>query len=323
MRKTIANISRLLLALTFLFSGFVKANDPFGMSYKIDDYFVGFGLHSDSQLSLLLAVALATLEFALGVCLLSAIGRKVTSRITFLFMTVMTLLTVYIFIANPVEDCGCFGDAIVLTNGQTLLKNIVLIVLAFLFLLWHDRIPRLLTLRMRRLICALSVVAPLALSLYTMVNLPVIDFRPFKVGTDMTERVRLPEVTDAEILVARYNALGLCVQDMLTEDDVTDAIFDSEGIVRLVVAPDIDELSPADASAVSELCSSATRNGERLFFVTASDMGSVCEWLQDSEPPFTVCSADDRTLKTIIRANPGLVTLKDGVIVSKERLRGS
>lgn len=323
MKKIIANISRFLLALTFLFSGFVKANDPFGMSYKIDDYFVGFGLQSDSQLSLLIAVLLAVLEFSLGACLLSAVGRKVTSRITFALMTVMTLLTVYIFIADPVEDCGCFGDAVVLTNGQTLLKNVVLIVLSFALLIWNGTVRRLFSLRTRRCILAISIVAPLAFSLYTMNNLPVVDFRPFKVGTDMNERVQLPEVEDAEILVARYNALGLCIQDIQTEDDVTDLIFDAPGVTRLVIAPDVSRLDSDYAATVAELSESTQKTDGQFFFVTSSDMKSVLQWTGTTALPFPVFSADDRTLKTIIRANPGLVTLKDGVIIGKAPLRRS
>lgn len=320
MKKVIANISRFLLALTFLFSGFVKANDPFGTSYKIDDYLVGFGLQSNENLSLLLAVLLSAFEFSLGLCLLLAIGRKLVSRLTFAFMAVMTLLTVYIYITDPVTDCGCFGDAIVLTNGQTLLKNIVLIIFAFVILLWHKEIPRLLSRRMRRFMLAMSVFAPLAFAWYCMVNLPVIDFRPFKIGTDMNERVQLPEVTDMEILVARYNALGLCVQDIQTEDDVTDMLFTSSGIVQLVVSPNINKVDKSCGKVIENLYKDTSVNGQ-FFFVTASSMEEISNWQVATGTTFPVYTSDDRTLKTIIRANPGLVTIKDGVIIDKSPIK--
>jgi len=139
----------------------------------------------------------------------------------------------------------------------------------------------------------------------------------------MNERVQLPEVEDAEILVARYNALGLCIQDIQTEDDVTDLIFDAPGVTRLVIAPDVSQLDSDYAATVAELSESTQKTDGQFFFVTSSDMKSVLQWTGTTDLPFPVFSADDRTLKTIIRANPGLVTLKDGVIIGKEPLRRS
>ncbi|MBO7645840.1 MAG: DoxX family membrane protein, partial [Prevotella sp.] len=116
---------RLLLALTFIFSGFVKAVDPMGTQYKLEDYATAVGLAGVFPEWVLLgcSIALAATEFVLGVLLLFAISRRVVTKVVLAFMTVMTLLTVWIYIYDPVEDCGCFGDAIVLTNGETLVKN--------------------------------------------------------------------------------------------------------------------------------------------------------------------------------------------------------
>ena len=127
-RSVIVNIARLVVGLTLVFSGFVKAVDPLGTVYKLQDYAEATGLAGifPEWLLIMAAVALSLFEFALGVSVLFAIGRKTASRLTLAFMTVMTLITVWIYIANPVSDCGCFGDALKLSNGETLLKNVVL-----------------------------------------------------------------------------------------------------------------------------------------------------------------------------------------------------
>ena len=134
--KIAVNIGRLLMAITFIFSGFVKGIDPLGTQYKITDYLEA--LHIDwmfpSWSTLLMSIVLAMCEFAIGIFLLLAIRRKLVSKIALLVMSVMTLITLWIVIADPVKDCGCFGDAIVLTNKETFVKNLILLAIAIL--LW-------------------------------------------------------------------------------------------------------------------------------------------------------------------------------------------
>lgn len=131
--KTVAvNLGRVILGLTFALSGFAKAVDPLGTVYKFQDYLAALDLGNTvpEALLLLCAVALSTVELAMGVFILLAIWRRKTSKAVTAFMAVMTLVTVWIYVADPVQDCGCFGDAVVLTNGETLLKNIVLLTCA-------------------------------------------------------------------------------------------------------------------------------------------------------------------------------------------------
>ena len=132
MKKLTVNICRLILAATFILSGFVKAVDPLGSQYKIEDYLQAMNL---GQLLpewgvLVLSVGQAAVEFCLGIFLLFAIRRRLTSKLVLIIMLVMTPLTLWLAIANPISDCGCFGDALVLTNWQTFWKNVVLLVMA-------------------------------------------------------------------------------------------------------------------------------------------------------------------------------------------------
>ena len=199
------NIARLVVGLTFIFSGFVKAVDPLGTVYKLQDYAEAVGLTSiapsliwgqdgsGSWLLTALSIALSLFEFSLGIAMLFAMKRKQTTRTTLAFMIVMTCITVWIYIANPVSDCGCFGDAIRLTNGQTLLKNIVLTALTVLTVIWWERMPRLISHSNRWIVlhysaCFILVVA--ALSLY---HLPLFDFRPYHIGADIKKGMEIPE----------------------------------------------------------------------------------------------------------------------------------
>ena len=139
-------IARMLLGATFVFSGFVKAIDPLGTVYKLHDYLEALHLNLLSAEGILLAcaIALSTFELAMGGFILLAIGRRQVSKCAVAFMFVMTAITAWIYAYDPVKDCGCFGDAILLTNGETLLKNIVLFACALVIAKWPLEIRRLL-----------------------------------------------------------------------------------------------------------------------------------------------------------------------------------
>ena len=138
MRKAGVNIARLILAIVLILSGFVKAVDPLGTQYKIHDYLqaVELAQYVPDFATLGAAVLLSALEFGLGTCLLFAIRRRLVTLLTLILMLVMTPITLWLAIANPISDCGCFGDAIVLTNWQTLWKNVALLILAIIVRCW-------------------------------------------------------------------------------------------------------------------------------------------------------------------------------------------
>lgn len=138
--KILVEISRIILGVTFIFSGFVKAVDPFGTAYKIEDYFAAFNLTSLSFLSMTGSVLQSVAEFAMGACMLFGLYRKWNSRLMLLVMVFMTGLTLYLAITDPVEDCGCFGDALIITNWQTFYKNIVLLICSVIVFLYCERI---------------------------------------------------------------------------------------------------------------------------------------------------------------------------------------
>lgn len=191
----VVNIFRFILAITFILSGFVKAIDPIGTQIKLQDYLDAIGLlqMAPDMLTLGVAVALSTLEFLLGMLMLFAIHRRLTTRVMVIFMTVMTAITVWIFLANPVSDCGCFGDAIHLTNGQTFLKNVILLVMAIVVAAKPLLMPRFVKMNSQAIVLNYTLFFIIALSAWCLYDLPVFDFRPYSVGTNIIKGMEIPE----------------------------------------------------------------------------------------------------------------------------------
>lgn len=187
LKTILVNICRLLVSLTLIFSGFVKAIDPLGTQYKIQDYLTALSLGNviPDWLTLSTSVLLSALEFSLGLFLLFAIHRRFVSRLTFAFMAMMTLVTLWVWMANPVKDCGCFGDAIVLTNGQTFLKNIILLAATIIICLWPLRMVRFISKTNQWIVIYYTVLFIIITSIYCLYNLPIFDFRPYKEGSDL------------------------------------------------------------------------------------------------------------------------------------------
>jgi Predicted membrane protein len=191
--KVLVEISRVILGVTFIFSGFVKAVDPFGTMYKMEDYFFAFGLPGLSVLAFPISALLCIGEFALGACMLFGLYRKWNSRLMLATMIFMTLLTLYLAIADPVDDCGCFGDAIVITNWQTFYKNIVLILCSVITFLYCERISNLFTGKTYWL--AFLYIFIFIGSFIVRNNLydPLFDFRPYKIGANLPELMSIED----------------------------------------------------------------------------------------------------------------------------------
>ena len=191
----IGSIARTLLALTFLFSGFVKAIDPLGTVYKIEDYLTAFGGFFTSLLPLatLAAVLLILTEWTLGVMMLCNIRTQLTAWLSLAFYAVMTPLTLYIALTNPISDCGCFGDALVISNWQTFWKNVVLTALVIALLCTKRYIPQTFVRWAELSIALLGAALAGGLMLYTHYHLPLIDFRPYKIGNNIPELMEIPD----------------------------------------------------------------------------------------------------------------------------------
>lgn len=355
------NACRFLLAAVFLFSGFVKAVDPLGSTYKITDYLQAFGLLFDGMphaLPLLMAIVLAALEFVLGVMLLFGIRKQFSTTLVLLFMCFMTPLTLYLAIADPVSDCGCFGDAWVLTNWQTFYKNAVLITAAASVYAWQKQIIRFITRKSEWLISLYSTLFVIALSMYCLMRLPILDFRPYRIGNNIAEQMSIPP--DAELsvyetvfvlekdgqtaeftidnypdstwtfkdarTVLRKKGYEPAIQDfsmmdLETGEDITSRVLTHDNYCFLLVAHRIEEADDSNIDLINEIYDYSVEHGYGFYGLTSSTDADIEEWKDKTGAEYPFCLMDDITLKTIIRSNPGLVLIKAGTVVNKWNCR--
>ena len=186
------HIARILLGLTFVFSGFVKGIDPLGSAYKFTDYFNAFQMPWLVPLAFSLGIILAAAEFALGVALIFNFFLRITSWFTLAFMVFFTSLTLVLAVTNPVTDCGCFGDALVITNWQTFYKNIVLLALAVFVFVQRKKFKSKDGPILSIALTGMTIVFYFYLVVYSYNHLPIIDFSPYKVGVNIPDAMKIP-----------------------------------------------------------------------------------------------------------------------------------
>lgn len=193
MIKTIKHLARILVGITFIFSGFVKGIDPWGSTYKFTDYFNAMGLEWMIWAAFPMGVLLAFVEFSIGVGLLFNLFVRFFSWLALLFMAFFLPLTLWIALKNPVSDCGCFGDALVISNWETFYKNIILIILTIIVFYHRKHMPSISNLKLNFTLGAIVTITYIFLVFYSYNHLPVIDFRPYKVGVSIPEAMSTPE----------------------------------------------------------------------------------------------------------------------------------
>ena len=310
LRKIAVNIARIVLALTLIFSGFVKAVDPLGTQYKISDYLgaMGLGVQVPDLVTLTASVALSALEFGMGICLLFAIRRRLTSTLALILMAVMTLLTLWLAVADPISDCGCFGDAVVLSNWQTFWKNVVLLCAALTVWKWPLEMMRFVSRSNQWIVINYTAIFILALSGWSLYDLPYFDFRPYHIGTDLrkgwTEMMEGHESPYADLFIE-------------SDEDITEQVLNDKGYTFLLVAPYLEQADDSPFDRYNELYEYAQDLGYPFYCLTASGEQAIRNWCDITGAEYPFCQTDGTVLKTIIRSNPGLVLLKDGVIFRK------
>ncbi|HAM84972.1 MAG TPA: DoxX family protein [Butyricimonas sp.] len=191
--RLVKNLCRIIVGIVFIYSGFVKGIDPLGSDYKFTDYFNAFGMGWMNATTLFFSFALSLAEFLIGIALLFNLWVSRMAWGSLLFMAFFTPLTLVLALTNPVSDCGCFGDATLLTNWQTFWKNIILLLLAIMIFMYRKEYKSSLPLVGQFSFLALAGAGMLCLSVYCYRHLPVLDFRPYAVGKNITEGMRLPE----------------------------------------------------------------------------------------------------------------------------------
>ncbi|MBO7045868.1 MAG: triose-phosphate isomerase [Prevotella sp.] len=300
-----------MVALTFILSGFVKAVDPLGTQYKLHDYLAAMGLGQlvPDFLTLGCSVLLSATEFMLGICLFFAIRRRLTSKITLVFMVVMTLLTLWLALTDPISDCGCFGDALVLTNWQTFWKNVVLLVAAVIIWRWPTDMPRAISISNQWIVFNFSVLFILFIAGRCLYDLPLFDFRPYHIGTNLREGWQ--KMMDGE--ESPYAEFFIDSED----GDITEDVLNQEGYTFLLVSPHLENADDSQFDLINQIYEYSKEQGYPFYCLTASTDKAIDRWKDMTGAEYPFCLTDDITLKTVIRSNPGLVLLKQGTVFRK------
>ena len=354
--KMTVNLCRIIVALTFIFSGFVKAIDPIGLQYKLQDYLGAIGIPGflPDWMLLIMAVLLAAVEFCMGIFLLFAIQRRLISKLIVIFMSIMTLITVWLVVANPVKDCGCFGDALHLTNTETLVKNIILLGCSIVIMRRPLAMFRFISESNQWIVINYTIVFIFVCSGLSLYYLPLFDFRPYRIGTNIPRGMEIPkdaeqplfETTfimekggqrkeftlndypdstwkfiDSKTVQVKEGYIppihDFSVADRKTGKDLTDSVLRHKGYTFLLIAPYLERADDSNFGDIDQLYEYAQTYNIPFYCLTASTAKAIQRWRDITGAEYPFCITDETTLKTIVRSNPGLLLLKDGTIINK------
>lgn len=348
-KKILTTTLQIIVGVVFVFSGLMKGIDPLGTAIKIGEYSSSFCIHSNPSLDLVFSVALNLFESVLGIALLLGFRPSMTRVVTLALMGAMTLLTLYIYIFNPVTDCGCFGDAIIISNKATFWKNVVLLSFVIYLYFNRDHWYHWLNVKGNNYALLAGVIVFLGFNLANIKHLPIIDFRPYKVGSDLMELtttggsegeyiynfVYQKDGVEKVLGIDELNDLDstwIFVRDkievikeatrppgadfVLTREDGSNAMEDlayQESEAILVISPDITAVQPKMLEEIVE----------KSPYPLLLAMGNTADiW---SDPRYTklekrfaeIYFLDKTTAITIVRSNPGILLIKAGKIVDK------
>jgi len=354
MREWIAIISRIIIAGVFIFSGFVKCVDPSGFAIKLEEYFVAMNIDFMIPFALVLSVLACGAEMLVGIMLLLNLKIKLAIWMSVALMVFFTPLTLWLAVTNKVTDCGCFGDAIVLTNWETFLKNVVIDVFIVILVLNRNRYKNRLKQRFQLIAAGGAALLVLGFELYNLTHLPVIDFMPYKIGASIPEGMVVPEGTprDSFNVVLQYTKDGVVKDFDLNNyphndttwkfvdsksipvrvtlplihdffiftaegDDMTDLILSDPGYSLLVIFHSLKKATLVNLEEINRLVEQAITKGYHVYGVTSSVPEEFEAFMEKAKATYPMYNMDDTTLKTMIRSNPGLMLIKGGVIQGK------
>ncbi|WP_373056569.1 BT_3928 family protein [Zunongwangia sp. H14] len=353
--KLLVGIARVVVGVLFIFSGFIKMNDPVGFSYKLQEYFSQSVLDIEVLIpfALVIAILLVVFELVLGIMLLIGYLPKFTTWCLLLMIVFFTFLTFYSAYYNKVTDCGCFGDAIPLTPWESFTKDVVLLLLILLLFFNRKFITPVFARASHRWIIFLSFMLCFLFCYHVLMHLPVFDFRPYKIGANIQEGMEVPE--NAPEAVYEYNwkfnnngeeiiitnngkypqqegeFVGVettmvqegyepPIHDFYIEKDgenITSEILNAEKVL-FIVAYNLRSTEREGYKAIKKLSDEALKKGYKVVGVTSSGEKLQQQIINKFSLNFNFYQGDATALKTIVRANPGILVLNSGTISQKK-----
>lgn len=347
----IVNVCRWLLALVLMLSGFLKAVDPVGAAHKLQEYATAFSIDGVSGAWLLAAaVAQAAVEFLIGLYLFLGVYRRTVSFLALVAMSLFVPFSLYVWVSGAVSDCGCFGESIAMSNGVTFAKNVVLLFLAIVAFAKRSLFVRNLSQKTRWVLVLFSWVYIFGMQAMAIMHLPLIDFGPYKVGKDLRAMVEyspgeyeyvsvyrkdgedavfpsdtIPgdgwEFVRAESKLVKPGTepeiSNFSIVDWEYDIEMADELLADTGYVCIVPIENIGTAAMTHIDKINDLYDYCAANNIRFCAVSPSDEDGVLLWVKRTGAEYPVYWADGAMLRSMIRPNPGLVLLKDGVIVGK------
>lgn len=352
--KLLVNVSRIIVGVLFIFSGFIKLNDPVGFSYKLQEYFSEPVLDIPVLIpfALIIAILIVVFELVLGIMLLIGYARKFTSWCLLLMILFFTFLTFYSAYFNKVTDCGCFGDAIPLTPWESFYKDVILLILILILFFNQKYIQPIFNEKYHKWVIFLSFMACFAFCYHVLMHLPVFDFRPYKIGNNIAEQMTVPDEDQPEVIYAwkfRINGkerviknngaypqvegefIGVetsqegefvlpAIHDFAIESDegdITDEILEEEKVLLLVLY-NLRSTETDGYKAIRSLSREAMEKNYRVIALTASGSPLQDKVKNKHDLDFEFYQVDETALKTIVRSNPGILVLERGTITQKK-----
>ena len=352
--KYLVNISRILVGLLFIFSGLIKINDPVGFSFKLEEYFGPTVFNIDFLLPyvLSLAIFIVVLEVLLGVFLLIGLKKEFTIYSLFAMIVFFTFLTWYSAYFNKVTDCGCFGDAIKLTPWESFTKDVILLVLIVIIMIGLKYIKPLFNNKLLYIFPSISLILCILIVNQVLSHLPLIDFRPYKVGANIIDNMVIPE--DSKKAVFRYDWLFningekkvistsgnfpdsegtfVSVETELIEEgyeppildfsmelgdiDYTDVLMKEQKLI-IFVFYNISKTNSDAIVGLKETVELAVINDYKVIGLTASGEIDVNSFESENDIDIDFYFCDETALKTIVRSNPAAIKLHEGTIIQK------
>lgn len=341
---------RIVLGVTFVFSGIVKSFDPWGFIFKIEEYLGVWGMNVPRTVILVGAIGLSMYEFVFGVMLTTGCMKRWAPRWLLLSMVVMLPLTAYILIDGGVDDCGCFGDAFKISNTATFLKNVFITIGLIYLLVFNSRVKSgLFAPAVQWIVGVVSVLYIMFISLFGYNIQPLMDFREYPIGTDVAELTRGEEF-DISSYQYKYEKDGVekiftadnlpdstwTYVDRLTpvdtsidtsklaifdgDEDVTEYVIEEEGEQLLIIIPEPSRADISYSYAANEFNSYITARGGSMIGLIGGGEDAIKNWLDLSMSEYPCYTVDDTTLKSMARGIMSMIYLRDGKIVWKRTL---
>ncbi|MGJ8666739.1 MAG: BT_3928 family protein [Patiriisocius sp.] len=354
--KVLIGFARIFVGILFIISGLIKLNDPVGFSFKLGDYFAPEVLNLEFLVpyALLIAVVVVIFEVLLGVMLIIGYAKKFTLWSLLILIVGFTFLTFYSAYFNKVTDCGCFGDALKLTPWQSFYKDVVLLVLILILFAGRKHIQPFFAKFTRTIIVFVAFILCMWLGYHVLSHLPVVDFRAYKVGANIKEGMETPP--DALPPLIQYNweyevngksqiivnttgqdpqleggkMVGVTteflrepyeppVHDFSIEregEDFTEEFLAEDNLIA-IIAYNLDNTEKDGFLPIRKITNEAIKNGYKVIGLSASSQEETEKLVEFYDLNFKFYFCDMTTLKTIVRSNPGIVSLEKGTVVQK------